>query len=302
MDGSLKFLKLIAAVLACGTALAGCSTSAVTGKRQLILISEQQEIALGAEAAAEFEQKFGGPVPDAVLQNYVREVGRKIAAVSDRPMPYQYTLLRSDVANAFALPGGKIYITAGLLWRMRSERELAAVLGHETVHVAARHNILGMQRQMGAGLLAEIAGIIVGENKQKAARAATQVATGMINLRYSRNDEYEADRYGMKYMEKAGYNPWGMVEMLTRLYEMHESEPDNLWEFFQSHPLTSKRIEQARKIIREEYPQWSSESPDPHASRFLQMRSRLKKRHRSNPSRRSSRPAEILRERTARMT
>jgi predicted Zn-dependent protease len=259
-----------------GTVLCGCARNPVTGERQFVMIPEQEEIALGTQAAPEFEKEFGGPVADATLQNYVRQIGGSIATISDRKMPYEYTLLRSDIANAFALPGGKIYITAGLMSHMKNERELAAVLSHETVHVAAMHNVRGLQRQMGAALLQEIAGMIVGEDKQKVAEAATQIATGMVNLSYSRDDEYEADKYGVEYMAKAGHNPWGMVELLTTLKELHDSEPGTLGEFFQTHPLTSKRIKEAQEIVEDKFKVWSKDTSDPNAARFVQMRNRLR--------------------------
>ena len=121
---------------------------------------------MGLEAGPELAKQFGGEVPNAQLQNYVKGVGVKIASVCERGhLDFEYTLVSSKVPNAFALPGGQIFITAGLMSRMHNERELAAVLGHETGHVCALHNIKGMQRTMGADLLVQIA---------NAARGGTQ--------------------------------------------------------------------------------------------------------------------------------
>lgn len=257
-----------------GLLAAGCSTNPVTGRREFIFISTEQEIMLGEEAAGQFEQDLGGPVPSGILQSYVRRIGKEVSDVSDRPMPYEFTLLASDVPNAFALPGGKIFITAGLMRRMTNERQLAAVLGHETVHVAAKHNVKGMQQQLGTSVFLDIVGRLTEGTDAAIAQDVAKITTTMYNLKYSREDEYEADVVGIKYMTRAGYNPWGMVEMLTVLRELSESEPGAFGEMFQTHPLTSKRIDQARETIREgnQYARFSSAQPDPNAGRFLEMR------------------------------
>ncbi len=232
---------------------------------------------MGEEAAPEFEKEFGGRVQDEQLQSYVLAVGGKVAGVSDREMPYEFTLLRSEVPNAFALPGGKIFITAGLMRRMSNERQLAAVLAHETAHVAAKHNVMGLQRQMGAAVLVEIAGRVVGGDKAEAAQAAAKIVAGIGSLHYSREDEYQADEIGIRYMELARYNPWGMVELLTVLKNLSDSEPGTLGEMLQTHPLSSKRIEEAENIIRsnEEYSLYSPEGSDPARQRFGSMHRRL---------------------------
>ncbi|MHC4561607.1 MAG: M48 family metalloprotease [Planctomycetota bacterium] len=241
-----------------------------------ILISTEQEIAMGEEAAPQFEAEFGGRVPSSTLQSYVQSVGRRVSDVSDREMPYDFVLVAADVPNAFALPGGKIFITAGLMSLMSNERQLAAVLGHETAHVAKRHNVRLIQQQMGAAVLVEIAGTIAGEYAGTA-EAATQVVTSMVNLRYSRDNEFEADEAGILYMARAGYNPWGMNELLTILMELHEREPSQLEEMFLTHPLTSKRLEEARIMIsaNPEYATHAPDQPDPHAQDFIRMRKLL---------------------------
>jgi len=268
----------LAAYLTAAACAGGCSTNPVTGRKELILISREQEIAMGAQAGPQFEAEFGGKVPDERLQAYVRSVGEKIAAYSDRPMPYEFAVLASDVPNAFALPGGKVYITAGLMLEMGNERQLAGVLGHEISHVAMRHNVKGIQRQMGAAVVVEIAGIVVGGSNAQIAEAAAKVATGMAKLHYSREDEYQADEVGIRYMARAGYNPYGMVELLTTLLEISQAEGGSLTEMFQTHPLTKKRIDKVREVIESDpaYGQFSPDQPDPQAGQFLQMRRRLK--------------------------
>ena len=255
---------------------AGCTINPVTGKKQLTFIPEYQEIALGARTAPEFEKEFGGKVDSPQLQQYIAEVGAKLAAVSDRPMPYEYALLSSNVPNAFALPGGKIYVTVGLFKNMTNERQLAAVLAHETVHIAAEHSVQGMQRQMGAELFAELVAMIVGGESAETARATSKFATGMANLRYGRNDESESDKYGLQYMQQAGYNPWGMVELLELLQSLSDSQPGLFGDLLATHPLTSTRINDVRNIIRQSYSAYSPRTPDPNTQRFNQMRGLLK--------------------------
>ena len=259
-------------LLVCVLFAPGCIINPVTGEKQLTLIPPSEEIALGARTAPEFEKEFGGKVDSPQLQQYIAEVGAKLAAVSDRPMPYEYALLSSDVPNAFALPGGKIYVTAGLFRHMTSERQLAAVLAHETVHVAARHSVQSLQNQMGAAIFTELVGAIVGGESAESAQAATKFTFGMINLRYSREDESEADEYGLKYMHLAAYNPWGMVELLELLQSLSNSQPGLFKDWFDTHPLTSRRIEDVREFIGEDYSAYSPQTPDPHSQRFAQMR------------------------------
>ena len=270
-------LLLTAGMLALA-ALAGCALNPVTGQRELVLISTEQEIALGADAAPEFEKEFGGKVASAALQEYIRAIGAKVAAVSDRPMPYEYTLLASDVPNAFALPGGKIYITAGLMKNMTNERQLAAVLGHETAHVAAKHSVKQMQKQMGAQLLMEIAARAGGaDTGQTAAADVAKIVSTMALLKYSRADEYQADQVGIEYAARAGYNPWGMVELLNVLLTLQQQEPGRFEEMFQTHPLSSKRIDETKAILtgNAAYGKWASDAGDPNAATFQRMRQTL---------------------------
>jgi predicted Zn-dependent protease len=264
----------VLALLTCSLIAAGCSTNPATGESELIFISENQEVAMGREAAPQFEQEFGGKVPNSELQAYVQRIGQSVAAVCDRKdLQYDYVLVSSEVPNAFALPGGRIFITAGLMSRMENERELAAVLGHETGHVCAKHNVKGMQRELGTRAALEIAARLAGLGKT--AKDVAEVVRTMGMLRYSRTDEYQADLLGIRYMTRAGYNPWGMVELLTVLLNLHDKEPGSIAEMFQTHPVSSKRIAEAKEIIRTEHPEARETDADPNAARFRKMRSVL---------------------------
>lgn len=270
------FLATAVTAVLLAPVLAGCSENPATGENELVLISKQEEIRIGSEAAPDFEKEFGGRVKNDRLQDYVSRIGRTVAAKSEREMPYEFALLRSETPNAFALPGGSIYVTAGLMSRMTNERQLAAVLGHEVGHVAARHSVQQLQQQMGASVLIQLAGAAAGE-KEKIAETAASVAANMALMSYSRDDEREADRLGIRYMEKADFNPWGMVELLTVLKSLSEREPGSVESWFQTHPLTSERIERAEELIREQYEdgRWRRDNPDPYAERFMDMRELL---------------------------
>lgn len=266
-------LGLTAGLLAVG----GCSTNPVTGERQLSLISTEQEIAMGREAGPEFEKEFGGKVDDAVLQEYVNRVGLAVAARSHRQeLPYHFALLNSDVPNAFALPGGFIYITRGLFERMDNEAQLAAVLAHEVGHVAYQHNTRALQQAIGLQLLVRLAGIAIGGDAGAAAEAGAKIAAGMVQLKYSRGNEYDSDAIGLLYMTQAGYNPWGMVQLLNKLNELHEGKQGRLDEMFQTHPLTTNRIDRIRKEVQKDHLAYAeADTRDLHPEPFLKMRARL---------------------------
>ncbi len=237
---------LVAAVLCTPLLSAGCN--------QVFLFTREDEIALGEKYGPEFEKQFGGRVEDPAVQAYVDRVGRKLEAVADRKMPYKFAALKSDVPNAFALPGGPTYVTAGLLKSMKSESELAAVLGHEIGHTVHQDSMKGLQRQVGVELLATVVAEALGGSGGELAGTATKIVGGLMELRYSRDQEYAADQAGIEYMARAGYSPWGMVELLETLNEGAEQQPGQFAEFFMTHPLTTKRIEEAEATIRQQHP------------------------------------------------
>ena len=225
---------------------AGCAVNPVTGKPDFMMVSEAQELALGEQNYAPMQQAEGGVYDiDPVLTAYVTEVGNKLAAVSDRPLPYEFTVLNNSVPNAWALPGGKIAINRGLLTELGSEAELAAVLGHEIVHAAAKHSA----QQMSRGVLLQSAvlatAMVTGDNNfGQFAVGSAAVGAQLLNSTYGRSAELESDKYGMTYMSRAGYDPSGAVtlqETFVRLSEGQES--DWLSGLFASHPPSRARVE-----------------------------------------------------------
>jgi beta-barrel assembly-enhancing protease len=228
----------------------GCAVNPVTGKQELALVSEVQEIRVGEEQYGPSRQMQGGDyVVDPELTRYVNGVGQKLAAVSDRKLPYEVCVINNSTPNAWALPGGKIAVNRGLLTELKSEAELAAVVSHEMVHAAARHGAKAMER----GLLLQgavmAAGIAVSDSRYAALGIiGSQLAATLVTQKYSRDAEKEADAYGMNYMAKAGYDPNAAIslqEVFVRLSE--QKRQDWLGGLFSSHPPSRERVEANRK-------------------------------------------------------
>lgn len=234
--------------------LAGCGVNPVTGKKEIQFVSEAQEIKIGEQQYAPTQQSQGGDfdvLPD--LTAYVNEVGQKLAAVSDRQLPYEFVVLNNPVPNAWALPGGKIAVNVGLLTELKNEAELAAVLGHEIVHAAARHGAKAQERGtlMQVGLAAAQIGAAISDVDASVANLAIQGAglgAQLVQQKYGRDQELESDEYGMKYMKLAGYDPQGAVtlqETFVRLSQQQGAKARGWLEgLFASHPPSEERVEQ----------------------------------------------------------
>jgi predicted Zn-dependent protease len=221
--------------------LLGCSTNPATGKRQLALISEQQEIAMGLEADQQVQQQLG-LYPDNELQAYVNRVGQKLAAASERPsLQWTFRVVDDPVVNAFALPGGHIYVTRGLLTHLTSEAELASVMGHEIGHVTARHSV----EQMSKAQLAQIgliAGMIV---KPELANYSDLASTGLqlMFLKFSRDDERQADDLGLRYMYQQNYDPREMPQVFETLRRVSAQQGEGrIPGWLATHPTEEARI------------------------------------------------------------
>ncbi len=236
--------------LALAALLAACGTNPVTGKRELQFISTTQEIAMGEQAYFPTRQAQGGDyiVHESVVQ-YVQRVNDRVAAASDRDLPYEIVVLNSSVPNAWAMPGGKMAINRGLLTELGSEAELAAVLGHEIVHAAARHGAKGQERgiMLQTGLLAtQIA--VAGENYGGLVAAGAALGAALVNTRYGRDAELESDLYGMEYMYRAGYNPAAAIDLQQTFVKLSEGRESSWIEgLFASHPPSQERVERNRE-------------------------------------------------------
>jgi len=232
--------------------LSGCAINPVTGKNELSLVSEQQEFAIGAEQYAPARQSQGGDYTvDLELTAYVSQVGQKLAAVSDRRLPYEFKVLNSSVPNAWALPGGKISINRGLLTELQSEAELAAVLGHEIVHAAAKHSVQSMSTgmllqagAMGAALATQ------GTSYANLAQMGSGIGAQLLTQKYGRDAERESDFYGMQYMVRAGYDPQGAVNLQRTFVKLSESkQQDWISGLFSSHPPSRERVQNNIELL-----------------------------------------------------
>lgn len=230
-------------------ALAACSVNPVTGERELVLVSAAQEIEMGRQNYLPMQQSQGGEYDvDPALSAYVRNVGAKVASQSGVNLPYEFVVLNNSVPNAWALPGGKIAINRGLLTELESEAELAAVLGHEAVHAAARHTAKQQTRAM--IMQAGVMGTAIAASDSDYGNLIAGGASVMAQMglaKYGRSAELESDRYGMQYMSKAGYDPQGAVDLQETFVRLSEGrQSDWLSGLFASHPPSRERVDANR--------------------------------------------------------
>ena len=233
--------------------LTACSVNPVTGKNELVLVSEGQELQMGLQAYAPSQQSQGGVYDvDPELTRYVQGVGNRLAAVSDRQLPYEFVVLNNSVPNAWALPGGKIAINRGLLVELDSEAELAAVLGHEVTHAAARHSAQQQSRGMLTQGLVVATTIAASDSGYGDLAAMGAGLAGQLTLmKYGRDAELESDKYGMRYMSKAGYDPQGAVTLQETFVRLSEGrEQDWLSGLFASHPPSQERVDANRQRLK----------------------------------------------------
>ncbi len=235
----------------------GCQTNALTGERQANFLSWEQQIELGQETAPELEKEFGGRLDNLAVQAYVRNVGRRVARAARHPelpeIPFEFNVLASDVVNAFALPGGPVYITRGMLEKMDSEGELAAVLGHECAHVTLQHSATMITRQMGLQAVVAVIGVVGGEGRGgQAAEGLAKVVSNLIGLKYNRNMESQADKWGLDYLVAAGYDPGQMVGLLQIFVTMEEG--GRAPELLATHPNPDNRVGAVEALIQQKYP------------------------------------------------
>jgi len=250
----MKRLQALLAVAGAFAGLGGCATNPVTGQQDFVLMSETQELGLGSESHAEVLKEYG-EYDDPALQRYVQQTGERLAATSHRAdLVYRFTVLDSQEVNAFALPGGYIYITRGLLAHLNSEAELAAVLGHEIGHVTARHSVRQYTATQAAGIGATIGAIFLPELRTAAGNQLVNVFGTALLRGYGREHELEADRLGAQYIARQGYQPLAMIDVLRTLkgHEQREielarregREPRAYHGIFSTHPDSDTRLKE----------------------------------------------------------
>ncbi len=243
--------RIAATAVALVTALAGCATNPASGRQQFSLLTPQQEASIGQREYPRLVEQFGGVYDDPALTAYVERVGRSVVqATGSANEPYRFTVLDSDRPNAFALPGGYVSVTRGLLALMNDEAELAGVISHEVAHVTARHSAERYSQATIAQLGASILGAATGSDElAELAGSGAQIYL----LSYSRGQESEADAIGIRYLAASGYDPFAMSSFLQQLDRESDldalidgrSEGAGLPAYLSSHPRTEDRVRQA---------------------------------------------------------
>jgi predicted Zn-dependent protease len=241
--------------------------------------SLEREIALGKEMAAEVERE-ARLCDDPAITEYVNRLGQNLVRNSDAKVPFTIKVLDSDEVNAFALPGGFLFVNSGLILKADNEAELAGVMAHEIAHVAARH---GTKQATRGELInyASIALMMMGGWTGYAIREAASIAVPMGFLKFSRGMEAQADHLGLEYMYKTGYDPVAFVDFFEKLHSLEKSKPGLISKVFSSHPMTNDRIQAAQKEIQDELvarPEYVLDTSEFHAvkERLQQIENRRK--------------------------
>ncbi len=253
----------------------------VTGEKQRVQLSPDQEVVLGLQARDEMAAQHGGLYPDPALQKYVDAVGERLiqqTSVRNAPYPFEFHLLKDpQTINAFALPGGQVFLTAALLARLNNEAQLAGVLGHEIAHVIGRHGAEHMAKQQLGVALVNAVGVAATDEYGggRGAAAMAQAVNQLVGLNYGRDDELESDRLGLDFMVQAGYNPNGILGLMEVLGSTRSGgEPP---EFFSTHPNPGNRLEVLQGMIQETFPNGVPSEFEDGETRFNQIvRARLR--------------------------
>jgi len=222
-----------------------CARNPVTGKKELMLMSESQEIALGKQSDPAIVAQYG-LYQDDKLQSFINEKGKEMGAISHRPeLEYTFRILDSRVVNAFALPGGYIYFTRGIMAHFNNEAEFAGVLGHEIGHVTARHSAKQYSAQI-AGQLGLMIGVIASEDFRQFAGDASQ-ALGLLFLKFGRDHESQSDELGVSYSTAIGYNAHEMADFFETLNRIQERAGASIPTFLSTHPNPADRYQKVHE-------------------------------------------------------
>jgi predicted Zn-dependent protease len=233
---TLWLLLMALGVLGLGIICGGCETNPVTGEQEFTLVSPEQEKAMGKDAADQVEKELGKSLQDQQLQSYINSVGQGIARICHTPdVGFSYKAIDHKSVNAFALPGGYIYITSGLLKELNSEAQLAAILAHETAHVTARH----IAQQITRNIIIDVGMSAAGSQTSTSAIRVANIVRQLEGMSFTREQERQADEVGLDYLVKAGYTPYGIIETMEILQRASGSRTI---EFFSTHPNPENRI------------------------------------------------------------
>jgi len=244
--GARLILGVIIAIISLISYLGSSEFNPVTGEQQYVSLTVQQEIALGLQSAPTMIQEYGGLYQDSDVQNQIRHIGNRLvqdSIANKTPWQFEFYVLDSDVINAFALPGGPVFITTGLLFQLETEDAAAGVIAHEIVHVLARHSA---QRIAKNDLTNGVIGAVGVASGDRETTQAVALIGSLVNMQYGRDDEIESDTLGVCLMLSAGYDPQAMVEVMEVLQQAGGGRQP---EFFSTHPNPDNRIEQIQRAI-----------------------------------------------------
>lgn len=252
-------IAAVIALISIVSYFASTSKNSITGETQHIDMSPAQEIALGLQATPEMLGQFGGEDDDPNATSKVQQIGTQVvrqSAAADTPYKFQFHLLADrQTINAFALPGGQVFITRALLDRLETDGQLAGVLGHEVGHVCARHSAEHIAKaRLTEGLTgAAVMATYDPSNPNSRGSAAVAVMIGqLVNLKFGRDDELEADKLGVRFMSEAGYDPRAMIQVMKILKAASGGRGGN--DFFSTHPNPDRRVERISEAIKERFP------------------------------------------------
>ena len=233
------------------------------------IFSDEEEIELGIQFSHQIEREMR-LYSDPIVTAYIDQLGQHLANHSQRKnIRYHFRVVNSDVVNAFALPGGYLYVNIGLIRTAENEAELAGVLGHEIGHVVGKHSVKHLTRQLG---LAAVVQLALGEDQSTLEQLIAGVATNGVLMKYSRHDEKEADEYAIQEMYDAGIDPEGIATFFEKLLDVQKDKPSRLAQMFSTHPPTDERVTAVRSQIAK-LPRKSNLKKD--SQRFHQIKKRL---------------------------
>jgi predicted Zn-dependent protease len=264
----MKQLIVICSIIASYFLIESCAKNPVTGKSQVVFMSEAQEIAMGNEADPQIIAQYG-LYGDSLIQRFINEKGKQMAAISHRPnLEYHFRVVDSEVLNAFAVPGGYVYFTRGIMAHFNNEAEFAGVLGHEIGHIAARHSVI-QQRNQVLGQVGIIAGVIINPDLGKFAEVASQ-GLGLLFLKFGRDDERQADVLGVEYSSKINYDAHQMANFFITLQRQgQQTGSSELPDFLSTHPNPGDRHIATDKLATEWQTKLNLKDPKVNRNEYL---------------------------------
>ncbi|MCC7192430.1 MAG: M48 family metalloprotease [Phycisphaeraceae bacterium] len=246
---------LLSLGLALTLLVSACTTNPATGEKNFNMLGQAEEIQMGNKIQPEFLASYGGEIPSPEIRNYVSSLGQRLAAVSERPdLPWEFHVVDSSVINAFALPGGKVFMSRALMEKMTNEAQLAGVLGHEVGHVTAQHIGQQMSQQTALQVGLAVLGAAGGQSAyMQALGVGAQAGGSLYLLKFGRDQESQADELGVRYMSKLGFNPKAQVEVM-QILKAASGKGGSTPEMLSTHPLPSTRIDRLNALIKRTYP------------------------------------------------